>query len=175
MKVYFARHGQTDANIQAISASGLDQPLNDVGRAQAVALGEELKDVAFDAIVSSPLLRSRETADTVNVYHTLPITLDAVWRERETGAYLDTATWNDLFDFDKNIQAEDTETLDAFFKRIYGALDDLSDQYKDETILIVSHGGVHHALYAYVNKLPLKGNVRIDSMRNCEYRIYDIN
>jgi len=177
MNLYFARHGQTDANINMTggqSVTELDAPLNQLGIQQADELAEQLKDVKFDTVISSSLKRAYQTAESVNKYHNLPIKVSDVWRERQYDAYIDTNTWNDLFDFDKNIPVKNGESLPDFFERVYKAIDDLRREYDGKTVLIVSHGGVQHALYAYANKLPLSGNIRISPMKNCEYRVYEL-
>lgn len=177
MKLYFARHGQTPSNVGIDGrqrATTTDEPLTDIGIAQAKQLAEELKDVHFDAIISSQLQRALQTAKVVNQYHGLDIKVIEDLQEREAPTYVDIDTWNDLFDFDKLLTLEDTEPLPAFFDRVYQVLDELKVKYADKTILVVSHGGVHHALYAYANNLPRKGNVRISRLKNCEYRIYEL-
>lgn len=174
MKLYFVRHGQTDANSQGTSNFSTDEPLNQLGAQQAQQLARELKDIEFDAIISSPLKRAHQTAEALNEYHHLPINADDSWRERVADTYVDIKLWNDVFDFDKNIQFENGESLREFFQRVYDAIDNLKQQYGDKTILLVSHGGVQHALYAYANQLPWSGNVRISPMKNCEYRVYDL-
>ena len=174
MKLYFVRHGQTDANGSSKSVSELDEPLNDVGIDQAKELADQLKDVKFDKIISSPYKRSTQTAEIINEYHKLPTEIDGIWSEIRTGRYLDPTTWNELFDFDKNIQIENGESLDDFFNRVDMAIENLKNDHPDKTLLLVSHGGVQHVLYANVNKLPRKGNMRISPMRTCELRIYDL-
>jgi probable phosphoglycerate mutase len=63
-----ARHGETDANAKGLLLGRLDPPLNERGREQAAALA-----FAFAvrtppvAIASSPLCRTRETAETIGV------------------------------------------------------------------------------------------------------------
>ncbi len=178
MKLYFARHGNTDANPRsAVSKDSgeIDEPLNQEGIQQANDLAEELKDIHFDAIITSPMKRARETTEIVNKYHNLPIDISAVWRERGIGTYTDLETWNNLFDFDQDFRLENSEDLKEFFKRIYDAIDDLKQKYEHKTILVVSHGGVQLALYAYANELALRGNIRLSPMKNCEYRIYELD
>jgi len=152
----------------------INEPLSELGIQQASKLAEELKDIKFNAIISSALKRASQTAEIINKYHALTPTIDNVWRERDTGGYVTAEVWNDLFNFDKNFLPENTEELQSFFQRVYTALDALKDKYGDQTVLIVSHGGVHQAVYAYAHKLPLIGNVRNSPLHNCEYKIYEI-
>lgn len=177
MKLYFARHGHTDAGVNSpISpiSGEIDEPLNQEGVRQAEDLAEQLRDVHFDAIIASPLKRSYQTAEIVNRYHNIPVEISPVWREREIGEYVDLETWNNLFDFNQNFSLEHSEDLRGFFNRVYGAIDDLKQKYADKTVLIVSHIGVHLALYAYVNNPTLTGDIEVGSIGNCEYRIYEL-
>lgn len=172
MKIYFVRHGQTDASTgDAISH---DDHLNKEGMNQAREVATQLKDIYFDAIISSPLRRAIQTADAINRHHGLSITVDERWRERDLEKYMSLEAWNESFDFNYKATSGGVEPLAIFFQRVYGAIDDLKQNYDSKTVLVTSHGGVHHALYAYANKLPLKGNVRISRMAYCEYRIYEI-
>lgn len=177
MKLYFARHGQTNANANmtgGLSIAELDEPLNELGVQQAKELAKQLKDVRFDAIICSPLKRASQTAEFINAYHGNKIILDSAWRERQADMHIDINSWNDLFDFDKNILVENGESLKQFFDRVYAAINKLKADYENKTVLVVSHGGVQHALYAYANQLPWAGNMRISPTKNCEYRIYDL-
>ena len=64
IEVYLARHGQTEENISRIFQGHLPGRLTEEGKRQAVELGEKLKDIELDAIVSSDLQR---VADTVRL------------------------------------------------------------------------------------------------------------
>jgi broad specificity phosphatase PhoE len=64
--------------------------------------------------------------------------------------------------------------LHGFFDRVDKYFNNLKIKYSDKTILIVSHGGVHHILYARSNNLPKSGNIRVNPMKNCEYRVYQM-
>jgi len=65
-RLYLCRHGETDSNAQnLLQGSGVDSPLNDVGRTQAAALAESLAATSFDLVASSTLSRAMATADSV--------------------------------------------------------------------------------------------------------------
>lgn len=62
---YICRHGQTDKNVEGVwSGSGMDVPLNETGKKQAMQLAEKLWGCHFD-IYSSPLVRAVQTANAI--------------------------------------------------------------------------------------------------------------
>ena len=63
-RVYIVRHGNTFDPGETVRrvGRGTDLPLSSSGRAQAAALGVHLSSIEFDAVISSPLKRTRETA-----------------------------------------------------------------------------------------------------------------
>lgn len=59
---YFIRHGQTDLNLKGIvQGRGVNSPLNENGIKQAQAFFDKYKDVPFDKIYASTLLRTHMT------------------------------------------------------------------------------------------------------------------
>lgn len=61
-ELYIIRHGQTDHNLKGIvQGKGVNLPLNELGRRQAQAFFEAYKQVPFDAIYTSTLLRAQQT------------------------------------------------------------------------------------------------------------------
>src|SRR2546422_1604679 len=65
LRIYLARHGQTEWNALHRIQGWTDVPLNDTGRRQAQELAVRLQGVHLDVIYSSALRRSRETAEIV--------------------------------------------------------------------------------------------------------------
>ena len=65
MKLYVARHGQTTANTENTISGITDTSLNPQGIDQAKQLGEELRQIQFDLIFSSPLKRAYLTGDII--------------------------------------------------------------------------------------------------------------
>jgi uncharacterized phosphatase len=65
MRIELIRHGQTDWNRDDRMQGSSDIPLNDRGRAQALETAAVLAPENLAAIVSSPLMRARETAKII--------------------------------------------------------------------------------------------------------------
>lgn len=65
MRLYFARHGETDWNVKRLIQGTTDTELNDNGRRQARALAETLTGRGITRIYTSPLKRAAETARIV--------------------------------------------------------------------------------------------------------------
>ncbi|UXM94984.1 histidine phosphatase family protein [Bartonella sp. HY329] len=69
MLIYFSRHGQTDWNVSGRIQGQVDQPINDIGRAQAKGNGIKLHNLIGDGegfdFVASPLGRTRETMELI--------------------------------------------------------------------------------------------------------------
>ena len=61
-KIYLLRHGQTDYNLQGVvQGSGIDAPINATGRAQAEAFFGAYREVQFDQLYHSALIRTRQS------------------------------------------------------------------------------------------------------------------
>jgi probable phosphoglycerate mutase len=80
LSLYLVRHGQTDASLANRFCGRLDPPLNATGVAMADALGARYgappQSGGFTEIVSSPLLRARQTAAPTARAAGLPVAVD---------------------------------------------------------------------------------------------------
>lgn len=157
MKIYFTRHGESQANVlHQISNRGLVHPLTRKGREQAVALADKLRDRAITRIYSSPVLRAIETsiivADRLNLEYEV---MDAL-REYDCGiaeGRSDAAAWQmwqDLFNdwvvhkrWERRI--ERGESFYDIRNRFVPFIEHLVTQYgdTDASLLCVAHGGVY--------------------------------
>jgi broad specificity phosphatase PhoE len=146
--ILLARHGETDWNLQRRVQGHSDTPLNETGRAQALALAETLDDAELDAVYASDLARARDTAQVVADRKGLPVTVLPELRERNFG------TWEGLTDDEilarfpaaRTASWGDAETKEELAKRVLGALHQIAAAHPGGRVLIVTHGGPVRAL-----------------------------
>jgi broad specificity phosphatase PhoE len=85
--LYLARHGRTDWNHVGRFQGHSDVPLDDVGREQARAFAAALRG-KVEAVISSDLVRARETATLIAEALRLPfLGVDVELRERGYGVF----------------------------------------------------------------------------------------
>jgi len=100
-KLVLVRHGQTDYNVKHLLPGQLPGiPLNEEGRAEALATAEAIRDLPLATIVASPLERTMETAGYVNAGRDLPIQQDRDLLDTDYGRFAGKC-WDDLDAGDK--------------------------------------------------------------------------
>jgi broad specificity phosphatase PhoE len=76
MRLALIRHGQTAANVaKALDTKPPGAPLNELGHAQAAALGGRLAAEPVTAVYASRAIRAQQTAAAVAAAHDLPVTV----------------------------------------------------------------------------------------------------
>lgn len=98
-RLVLVRHGRTAWNLDGRAQGHTDVSLDDVGRAQALAVAPVLAGLAPTVLWSSDLARARETAAEVAAATGLEVRLDARLREFDVGerAGLTVAEFADRF------------------------------------------------------------------------------
>ncbi len=164
MKLYFARHGESEANVQGvISNRGYQHPLTQKGRQQAHALVDALRDVPLTHIYTSPLQRALETAQIVAGARGLRYEISDALREYDCGVLegqrdpvswaIHEQTWRAwLVDDRPETCPEGGESFVDIQRRFVPFIDSLVAQYAGTTaeILLVGHGGTYRAMLPLV-------------------------
>ena len=154
LKIYLARHGESEANAAHIIAGWTDSPLTAKGRQQARDLSQALQDVHLDAIYSSTLSRSRDTAAIVAArgrVESLP-----ELRERNSGRFERGPSDAEGY-LKRRFVADDDldggETPAQFLERVDGAIGGIIRRHPAGAILIVGHGGTNQKILQSLFKL----------------------
>jgi broad specificity phosphatase PhoE len=133
------RHGRTEANAARKLQGLLDLPLDDVGVEQAADLASWLGKP--DRVISSPLLRARQTAEAFN----MPYEVDDRWLELDYGS-LDGVPVADVADdvwarwrVDPTYRAGGGESMKEMCDRVISAAKELLADADDQVVVVTTH------------------------------------
>jgi len=178
IELLLIRHGETAWNAERRLQGHSDIPLNQTGQQQAEALAAALQTEHLDAIISSDLLRARQTAQAIADLQGMDLIIKPEWRERcfggFEGEYYDDlaakhpiahAAWK-ARDVDAPFPLGERagETIRQFHQRISSAAHQLSQSYSTIEsatrqaplkIALIAHGGVLECMYRLAHQLPL--------------------
>ncbi len=148
----------------------IDDPLSAKGWAQMQAAVGDAKP--WTRIVSSPLVRCREFAETLSQQHDLPLTFDerlmevgfGEW-EGKSAAEIEQAAPGTLARFKAdpvNARPAGAEPLTEFQARVAAGLKTLIEQHAGQHVLLVGHAGVIRMAFAWALHIPLVHAYRIE-------------
>ncbi len=179
MNIYLIRHGETEWNNKSLLQGRTDIPLNDYGRELAEITAEALKDIDFDMIFHSPLIRARETAEILKRDRAIPIRADERIIEIafgvEEGAHIPTINetpqdplYNFLKDPGSFIPPEQGESFEDVYKRSQEFLTEqiLPLEGKCDNVLIVAHGALNRTILNSIAGIPISDFWKI-RLKNC--------
>mgnify|MGYP001626351121 CR=1 FL=1 len=146
-KYILLRHGEAVSNVKNLLSSYPEvffNPLTEKGIKQIKNILNELKKKNIDLIITSPLLRARQTANIIKEYLNIPVFVNYDLREIDFGVLNGKSIkeyeklYKDQYDqyFKK---PEGGESLDDVRKRMIKVIIDLEKKYEGKTILIISH------------------------------------
>lgn len=145
------RHGETDWNKQGRLQGQEDVPLNERGRAQALACGRALEKMQFQRIYTSPLSRARETAEKIAQFQACPVTEEPGLLERDYGV-LSGLTLPQREAFAATGRPDGMEPWDSLAQRALSTLNRCADAAGEgRRALLVSHGAWINALLAVLS------------------------
>lgn len=139
------RHGITEWNIQEKAQGLSDIPLNEEGRKQVESLGMKLKSENWDLIITSKLMRAKETAEIIayeiGINHIIE---DVRIREMDCGEIEGMTEEQRIKKWGSNWRELDLgmEKFEDVACRGIQLLEEICDEYRDMKVLVVSHGAL---------------------------------
>ncbi len=192
-RVVAVRHGETEWNRTERLQGWAPVPLNERGREQAAAAGEWLADAySFDRVFVSDLTRTIETADIVleaadgTPTSSAPVSHEPDWRERNLGVYqgLTYGEVDDRFpDYGLSERArrnphtvpEGGESYADMADRVTRRFSEIVDDYRGETMLVVTHGGPLHLLLGHAKGMSIPEALTEHSQNNCAVNEFEVS
>ena len=150
-----ARHGRTPANAAGQLLGRRDPELDDLGRDQAAAIAMAVPRGA--RVISSPLLRCRQTADAIDAGHeTDERLLEIHYGELEGTPVKDVApeTWANWRE-DNSWAPPGGESHDQLAARVWELLDELAAEAAERDVVLVSHVSPIKAAAAWGLGVPI--------------------
>ena len=175
MKVYVARHAETNYNVLGLCNDGpkVDVYLTDKGVEQAKILAESLKNTNFDLVITSEFPRTKETGRIVNLHHNSPTLEDS--RINDVLSGFEGRPASEFREARKNAENRWTIRLnggESFEDEILRVKDFLNDLKKrpEQRVLVVTHQAIARIIYAIHNNLS---NEKVDEIEVSNTYFFD--
>ena len=152
MKIYMARHGQTQLNAEDRVCGRTDVPLTQLGLQQAEKLADNAEGKNIDIIIVSPMIRARQTAQAVADRYNLPMVVDERLIEQSAGEFEGMPRTNPDYMANKRkfcYKYPNGESMFQVAQRVYNRLDDIRKNYAGKNVLVVCHAGVCRVARTY--------------------------
>lgn len=166
VRLYIIRHAEAMGNINETFQGHSDLELSPKGKLQLECLKERFRDISFDAIYSSPLIRAMDTARAANFYHNLEIIEEPGLIEVNGGVF-EGKKWSDLpklypvaynlwaNDF-ANFDVEQGESVRHVYSRMVETIEKIARENEGKTVVAVSHGCAIKCYLCYALGIPLE-------------------
>jgi len=160
LKIYLARHGQDEDNVKGILNGRRNKSLTLLGRDQAKELAKNIKEegIQINKIYSSPLERTRQTAEIISDILSLnkPESLDLLI-ERDFGimtgrsmSEIETMCTPDIIKANLVtyfLSPEGSETFPQLLERGHKIINEIKSKHSDGNILLVTSGDIGKMIY----------------------------
>lgn len=171
--IYVIRHGQTDLNKERRMQGRLGLPLNEHGIRQAEILRENIKDIKFEYVFSSPQERAIQTAEIATG---LKVTIDARLDVFDLGEAdrLRTSEVKMAGVVPDSSVYKGVEDTNDFVERVFNFMSELERENggKELNILLSGHRCTTGYIGSYFEGIPKDENILRFSSNNGDYKIY---
>jgi broad specificity phosphatase PhoE len=182
MRILFTRHAESEANIQQIiSNRDLPHKLTTVGISQSLALAEILRKWNVKRVITSPILRAKETGSIIADELGCHLSISPALREFDCGmmegrsdqdawmAYeAVTRAWDEDQDYDRRIMPDGESFNDMKIRFLPFLMKIIEGKGQQSNILLVSHGGMLHQMLPLVLANVDRTFTKRHPLGNCE-------
>jgi len=173
--VYLVRHAEAEGNINRTFQGRTDCGITERGYIQLNLLAERFKKIPIEAVYSSPLKRTIETAKAVNKHHNHEIIkVDGIIEIN--GGVFENVHWDTLPDMYPEayelwatkhyaFEVENGESMKTVYDRMKNSITQIVSDNIGKTIAIVSHGCAIRNFLCYANNFPFE---EIDTLEWCD-------
>ena len=181
-RIVLVRHGETEFNADGRLQGQLDIPLSSVGIAQAEAVAPGIAGMDPVAIVSSPLVRARVTAETIGRATGLEVGFDDRLKEVDVGQWAGETVpdlhrndphYTRLMASGEDFRRSDGETTAEVAERVTAAVRDAVDEQKNQTVCLVAHGFALRAAVVWLLGGGYPEFLRFGGLGNCSWTVLD--
>ncbi|HJQ00929.1 MAG TPA: bifunctional RNase H/acid phosphatase [Jatrophihabitans sp.] len=148
-RLILVRHGVTELSLSRRFAGRSDLPLTSLGIDQARRIADRIERIGgAQAVISSPLLRTRQTAQPIADRLGLPVAVDDGLIEADYGDW-DGHSFDEVFQrwpaelqrwlVDPTVPAGSGESFESVGRRVGQARDRILGRHRGETVVLVSH------------------------------------
>ena len=180
MKVYVMRHGTTVWNEKRITQGRTNNRLSKNGKALTEEVALKHKDVKFDVIYSSPLMRTMQTTNIINKYHKAKVIREKRLIEIDQGIFSGKGK-NEITEEErklKNSRAKECgmESYQSVYERIKDFICELKKNKTHETILIVTHNVCASFIADILNNIEVdfENDSHLRNFANAEVKCFEI-
>ncbi|MCK5084911.1 MAG: class I tRNA ligase family protein, partial [Candidatus Pacebacteria bacterium] len=189
-KFILLRHGESENNVKDIKAGQLEGfPLTEKGIKQVEDAAEIIKKERVDIIVSSPVLRTKQTAEIVSKELGIEYIKDERIKEYDFGS------WNghgndDSFCKEDELYQEykklahdekkynfhfggDGESRKEIEERVRKFIEEVTEKYAGKNILIVGHGGINAMFHRIIKNTSIEDTYKYEfTLGNAKQNIF---
>ncbi|MBI1838931.1 MAG: class I tRNA ligase family protein [Candidatus Colwellbacteria bacterium] len=169
-KWFLIRHGETDHNKGERMAGRLEASLNESGISQARKAADELKNHNIDLIISSDMMRCRQTAEIIAKATGAEIVYEKQLREQNHGeaeGMLRTEAfekYGDTYSYEATIPG--SEGYKDVEERAWKAFSHHKKSHHHRNVVIVTHGGVIRTLVKRIRNWDVEQMLSTPSIKN---------
>lgn len=191
MKIYFIRHGESQANISKAynSRNNSIHSLTEKGVLQIEKCAEKLKNIKFDIFYSSELLRARESAAIIAKKVGVNFEIDSNIREIDMGIYEGKAgdyvdrtyrelLFNWIVESEKTAKISEGENCNSVIKRFDKFMLKLEEKgissNSEINMAVLSHAGFIRTVVPEITENLPKGYTYFNKIKNGEVAVVDL-